>query len=277
MQIKPLRLETIDIAKLWVHYDNEADSMVIYLTGAPVFAVSVLMEDDTYLKVDPLQRGILSAFMWKRGNGVSAHPSRIASTLAKITASGRNNAGLDDVLADAGLVDHLSVEGRPVPPPSSCNLRHNRLGKPLCLMICYPHVNPGSTAPSPQFAAPAHPIRTGATAGYPCPWAGNVARAFNCEAATGRQFETLVPGEVIENDNGTCYVVTERYPLHVQRGAQPLAHLLDHHPATFAAFHPAFGLQENIDFRQAVFLDTETTGLGGGAGVYCFYGGRRHL
>lgn len=82
--------------------------------------------------------------------------------------------------------------------------------------------------------------------------------------------ETLVPGEVIENDNGTCYVVTERYPLHVQRGAQPLAHLLDHHPATFAAFHPAFGLQENIDFRQAVFLDTETTGLGGGAGVYCF-------
>lgn len=84
------------------------------------------------------------------------------------------------------------------------------------------------------------------------------------------KLETVIPGEVIENGNGTCYVVTERYPLHVHRGAQPLAHLLDHHPATFAAFHPAFGLQENIDFRQAVFLDTETTGLGGGAGVYCF-------
>jgi len=84
------------------------------------------------------------------------------------------------------------------------------------------------------------------------------------------KLETLVPGEVIENGNGLCYVVTERYPLHTQRGDQPLAHLLDHHPATFAAFHPAFGLQESIDFRQAVFLDTETTGLGGGAGVYCF-------
>lgn len=84
------------------------------------------------------------------------------------------------------------------------------------------------------------------------------------------KLETLVPGEVIENGNGICYVVTERYPLDTQRGDQPLAHLLDHHPATFAPFHPAFGLQESIDFRQAVFLDTETTGLGGGAGVYCF-------
>lgn len=86
---------------------------------------------------------------------------------------------------------------------------------------------------------------------------------------TGK-LETLIPGEVIENGNGVCYVVTERYPLHIQRGDQPLAHLLDHHPSTFAAFHPAFGLQAGIDFRQAVFLDTETTGLGGGAGVYCF-------
>ncbi len=82
--------------------------------------------------------------------------------------------------------------------------------------------------------------------------------------------EALVPGQVIENRNGTCYMVTERYPLHIYRGDQPLAHLLDHHPTTFAAFHPTFGLHDAIDFRQAVFLDTETTGLGGGAGVYCF-------
>lgn len=82
--------------------------------------------------------------------------------------------------------------------------------------------------------------------------------------------ETLMPGEVIENCNGTCYVVTERYPLQTRRGDLPLVHLLEQHPTTFAAFHPAFGLQAAIDFRQAVFLDTETTGLGGGAGVYCF-------
>ncbi len=84
------------------------------------------------------------------------------------------------------------------------------------------------------------------------------------------KLEILVPGEVIENVNGTCYVVTERYPLQLQRGDHPLAHLLDHNPTTFAAFHPTFGLHNATDFRQAVFLDTETTGLGGGAGVYCF-------
>ncbi|MEZ4864596.1 MAG: DUF2283 domain-containing protein [Caldilineaceae bacterium] len=51
--VKPLLVDTIDQEKLWVHYDDEADSMVIYITGAPVFAVSVPVEDDTYLKVNP--------------------------------------------------------------------------------------------------------------------------------------------------------------------------------------------------------------------------------
>jgi uncharacterized protein YprB with RNaseH-like and TPR domain len=94
------------------------------------------------------------------------------------------------------------------------------------------------------------------------------AKPIRRTAATA--LETLVPGEEIENCNGVCYVVTEHYPLQDLRGAYPLADLLHHHPSTFAAFHPTFGLQENIDFRQALFIDTETTGLGGGAGVYAF-------
>jgi uncharacterized protein YprB with RNaseH-like and TPR domain len=88
--------------------------------------------------------------------------------------------------------------------------------------------------------------------------------------ASANDLETLVPGAVIENCNGTCYVVTERYPLDQLRGAEPLATLLNHHPFTFAPFHPTFGLQDGIDFRHALFIDTETTGLGGGAGVYAF-------
>ncbi|MCB0060746.1 MAG: ribonuclease H-like domain-containing protein [Caldilineaceae bacterium] len=82
--------------------------------------------------------------------------------------------------------------------------------------------------------------------------------------------ETLVPGEVVENCNGTYYLVTERYPLHQQRGQHSLAELLNHQPTTFAPFHPTFGLQETVDFHRALFIDTETTGLGGGAGVYAF-------
>ncbi|MEZ4615122.1 MAG: ribonuclease H-like domain-containing protein [Caldilineaceae bacterium] len=88
--------------------------------------------------------------------------------------------------------------------------------------------------------------------------------------ANANALETLIPGDEIENENGSCYVVTERYPLHELRGTYPLADLLTHHPRTFAAFHPTFGLQETIDFNQALFIDTETTGLGGGAGVYAF-------
>ena len=38
MQVNALVVDTIDQEKLWVHYDDEADSMVIYITGAPVFA-----------------------------------------------------------------------------------------------------------------------------------------------------------------------------------------------------------------------------------------------
>ncbi|MEZ4861980.1 MAG: ribonuclease H-like domain-containing protein [Caldilineaceae bacterium] len=88
--------------------------------------------------------------------------------------------------------------------------------------------------------------------------------------ADATQLEALVPGEIIENSNGACYVVTERYPLQAQRGALALAELLGQSPHTFATFHPTFGLHEALDFRQAIFLDTETTGLGNGAGVYCF-------
>jgi hypothetical protein len=49
-----------------------------------------------------------------------------------------------------------------------------------------------------------------------------------------------------------------------------LGDLLNLPPALFHPFHPQFGLANLQDYRRAVFLDTETTGLGGGAGVYCF-------
>lgn len=59
MQVNPLQVDTIDQDRLWAHYDEEADSLVIYLTGAPVFAISVHVEDDTYLKVNPATGNIV--------------------------------------------------------------------------------------------------------------------------------------------------------------------------------------------------------------------------
>ncbi|MCB0083428.1 MAG: DUF2283 domain-containing protein [Caldilineaceae bacterium] len=59
MQVNPFSVDTIDQNQLWVHYDDEADSIVFYLTGQPMFAVSVEVEPDTYLKIDPATRNIV--------------------------------------------------------------------------------------------------------------------------------------------------------------------------------------------------------------------------
>ncbi len=120
---------------------------------------------------------------------------------------------------------------------------------------------PASSSPRPTAIEPTPPTSAAST---------SVGAAKPKRRTGANALETLVPGDEVENENGSCYVVTERYPLDEVRGVYPLADLLTHHPRTFAAFHPTFGLQETIDFRQALFIDTETTGLGGGAGVYAF-------
>ncbi len=79
-----------------------------------------------------------------------------------------------------------------------------------------------------------------------------------------------MPGEEIANAAGACYVTAYAYPLALQRGSGPLGALLDLQPNTLAPFHPNFGLDGIEAFSNAAFIDTETTGLGGGAGVYCF-------
>jgi uncharacterized protein YprB with RNaseH-like and TPR domain len=83
-----------------------------------------------------------------------------------------------------------------------------------------------------------------------------------------RHLEHLVVGESIENDAGTCFVSTRRYPLEMTHGPRPLADLLQHAPCRLAKHLPHFNLDTIADFTGAAFLDTETTGLG--AGAYCF-------
>jgi uncharacterized protein YprB with RNaseH-like and TPR domain len=80
----------------------------------------------------------------------------------------------------------------------------------------------------------------------------------------------LVPGHEIANAAGQCYCTVQAFPLEEARGPYPLGSLLDLPPALFHRFHPTFGVGKITDYRRAAFIDTETTGLGGGAGVYCF-------
>ena len=95
-------------------------------------------------------------------------------------------------------------------------------------------------------------------------------REANRSSSGSKKLEDLVPGEVIENAGGTCFVATHATPLGEMRGERSYRRLLAQHPAIFQRIFPKFGLLDEVDFQAAAFIDTETTGLGGGAGVYCF-------
>lgn len=55
------------------------------------------------------------------------------------------------------------------------------------------------------------------------------------------------------------------------RGTVTAGHLLDHRPGALASLHSQFNLHDQLRFANLTPLSTpETTGLGGGAGVYAF-------
>src|SRR5690606_23807156 len=90
-------------------------------------------------------------------------------------------------------------------------------------------------------------------------------------SARGRgRLEELVPGTVVENAAGRCYVSTTVVPLGEERGGCRFSQAIGTAPATLAPFHPDLVLDAIDDLAGAAFVDTETTGLGGGAGVYAF-------
>lgn len=96
------------------------------------------------------------------------------------------------------------------------------------------------------------------------------ARYYQPAGGRSRKLETLVPGEVVETEYGELYVATKRYPVDEARGQLTASQLLDHPPHALATLHPQFKLHDALHFADAAFIDTETTGLGGGAGVYAF-------
>ena len=65
-------------------------------------------------------------------------------------------------------------------------------------------------------------------------------------------------------------VLNPATPLAAMRGNDSLSAALETPPATLAPFHPDFRLEDAHSFADAAFVDTETTGLGAGAGVYAF-------
>jgi uncharacterized protein YprB with RNaseH-like and TPR domain len=84
-----------------------------------------------------------------------------------------------------------------------------------------------------------------------------------------RHAEALPPGQQVETPMGVCFFIEERFPPEHQHGHAPLTGLSSHDPVT-AALMAAPPQPDRFDLSQALFVDTETTGLGQGAGVLAF-------
>ncbi len=81
--------------------------------------------------------------------------------------------------------------------------------------------------------------------------------------------EQLVKGEVISTPEGETFQVKEYFPPHFRYGEMTLTEILN------IPTYPAHLLSKDerlkeLDFRKALFLDTETTGLAGGTGTFAF-------
>jgi len=97
-------------------------------------------------------------------------------------------------------------------------------------------------------------------------------------AATARQrrsepravpLEELVDGMRRENHRGEFFVVDSSVHVEVRHGEVPLSRVHAIDPGTVEVLTADPGLGD-FDLRRAVFLDTETTGLAGGAGTAAF-------
>lgn len=91
------------------------------------------------------------------------------------------------------------------------------------------------------------------------------------ESGSPPPLETLFPGgRLVEATDGACFVVDRVYPLHHRHGQDVLADLLAVQPAAGAPYALDNRLSlAGHDFRDFLFLDTETTGLAG-AGTLAF-------
>lgn len=79
----------------------------------------------------------------------------------------------------------------------------------------------------------------------------------------------LPPGQEIETGAGPAYMIEQRYEPEHQHGRQPLSRLLGFAPSLAAEVAGSAALSET-PLDSLAFLDTETTGLAGGAGTLVF-------
>ena len=86
-------------------------------------------------------------------------------------------------------------------------------------------------------------------------------RALASPLPPGQRIEELAPGEVLQNAAGACFRATRVYPFHKRHGNADISSLCEMIGAPLGISAPP---------SRWAFLDTETTGVAGGTGTYCF-------
>lgn len=63
-----LKINVAEPGRLWVDYDPDTDSMLIYTDGKPSRSVSVYLDNNIYVLVDPVNRHVLGfqVELWER-------------------------------------------------------------------------------------------------------------------------------------------------------------------------------------------------------------------
>jgi hypothetical protein len=83
------------------------------------------------------------------------------------------------------------------------------------------------------------------------------------------EIKAALPGREIRAAHGAYQLIEDRYPLDFTHGLLPLGAAFGHNPAIAAQVAREDALAQ-ADLRALAFVDTETTGLAGGAGTLAF-------
>jgi uncharacterized protein YprB with RNaseH-like and TPR domain len=94
-------------------------------------------------------------------------------------------------------------------------------------------------------------------------------RHYEPVGAPARALAEAVPGEIIGDPDDGFYLVRRDFPLHHAHGRVALGDLLNSRAEHFA-FSACDAELHDFDPRTACFVDTETSGLAGGAGTVAF-------
>jgi uncharacterized protein len=94
---------------------------------------------------------------------------------------------------------------------------------------------------------------------------------FPKDRKTISSISDIVAGNIINTPHGSCFYGEKVFPLDTALGDYSLGEVAHYFPKELVFWIPkSNGVTEDIKLSQALFFDTETTGLAGGAGTYIF-------